>query len=148
MIKLDDGLWIGAAVGPEYGNLKALGIGAILNSAQDLQSIIGWENGVEYMQVGLIDGPGNPTGLYYAAVLALDTLLKRHKNVLVCCHEGGRSLATAVMYLQATTFTHGWDGWISILRERVDVDLPTPHPAHREAFDKMNWRLLKSALGD
>lgn len=147
MIKLNDGLWVGIAVGPGYGNLKALGISAILNAAQDLQSVIGWDNGIEYMQVGLIDGPGNPTSSYYAAVLALATLLKRHKNVLVCCHEGGRSLAVALMYLQ-TTYPHGWDRWVAKLCEQSDINLPKPHNAHKEAFEKINWLLLKNAIGD
>ena len=147
MIKLDDGLWIGLAVGPEYSNLSASGIDAVLNTAQDLQSVIGWDDGIDYMQVGLIDGPGNTLSAYYAAVLALAALLKRHENVLVCCHEGGRSLAVAIMYLQ-TVFAHGWDVWINLLRERVDTDLPTPNSAHKVAFGRMNWDLLKRAMED
>lgn len=147
MIKISDGLWVGIAVEPGYGNLKALEISAILNTAQDLQGTVGWSNGIEYMQVGLIDGPGNPISAYYANVLSLAALISRHRNVLVCSHEGGRSLAIAIMYLQTTIFEYSWDKWNSILRERIDIDLPVPHQAHGEAFGKINWQMLRGAIG-
>ena len=146
MIRLNEHIWIGDSADERYTDIDTECIGAILNVAQDLQAR-GHRRGVEYMQVGIIDGPGNPPAAYHAAVLALVTLLKRHEQVLVCCHTGGRSLAVAILHMGMTT-GHDWDGLLGILRERVDAVLPVPHAAHRAAFSKMNWRLLNSVMGD
>jgi len=96
------------------------------------------------MQVGLIDGPGNPIAAYHAAVLALATLIKRGR-ALVYCHTGGRSLAVAVMYLNCSAHWRKWEDWMQLLNERIEVDLPVPHDAHRAAFDKINWDNLAAA---
>jgi hypothetical protein len=144
MIKLTDNLWIGDSADEVYADL--VDIGAVLNVAQDLQGTRGWMDGVEYMQVGLIDGPGNVPAAYHAAVLALAALLKRNRT-LVCCHTGGRALAVSLMWLHLTS-GRGWDSWLAILCERVEGELPIPHEAHKEAFNRMNWRLLSSVLGE
>lgn len=144
MIRIMDKLWVGGA--NDWGNAKVLGIEAMLNVAQDLRGHVGWPE-VEYMQVGLIDGPGNPTVAYCAAVTALDVLLRHHKT-LVCCHGGSRSVAVALMYLEAKVGKRGWGGWLDLLRERVEIDLPMPHDAHRSAFDKIDWQALRKLLGD
>lgn len=142
MIRLSDTLWIGdSSVGQR--ELWSSRIGAALNVAQDLRADIGWPD-VEYMQVGLIDGPGNPLGAYYSAVLALDSLLLR-RNTLVFCHTGSRSMAVGAIYLNAKAGLK-WDELIALLRERVDGDLPSPHKAHREAFDRIDWKLLEKIL--
>jgi hypothetical protein len=146
MIRLTDNLWIGDSADEERADLAAAKIGVVLNVAQDLHGTRGWLYGIEYAQVGLIDGPGNPLAAYHAAVLALAVLLKRGR-VLLCCHTGGRALAVAIMYLHLTS-GRGWDSWLASLRERVDSDLPELHEAHRAAFDRMNWQLLTSAMGD
>lgn len=146
MIRLTDNLWIGIAPDEALADLAKLDIKAILNVAQDLQATRGWYCGVEYAQVGLIDGPGNPPAAYHAAVLALVMLLKRGR-VMVCCHGGSRSFAVALMYLNLTA-GRGWDGWLEVLRERVDDELPVPNEVHRLAFNRMNWRLLASVTGD
>ena len=147
MIPLTDRLYIGDSGDEERADLASLRIGAVLNVAQDLQGTRGWKCGVEYMQVGLIDGPGNPPAAYYSAVLALTALLNRSR-VLVCCHTGGRALAVAIMYLNANAQSQDWERWLEILRERVDVGLPVPHDAHRREFNRMNWRLLARFIGD
>jgi hypothetical protein len=134
VIRLTDTIWIGDSAD------SILRVNAVLNVAQDLRGAVGWPD-VEYMQVGLIDGPGNPLTTYYAAVLALSTLVKRHRRTLVCCHTGGRSLAVAMMYLN-TTAGHDWEGLLGLLRERVDVGLPVPHGAHKVAFGMIDWKLL------
>ena len=146
MIRLADNLWIGDSGDEGYADLEALGVRAVLNVAHDLQGTRGCLFGIEYMQVGLIDGPGNPSSAYYAAVMALVTLLRRGK-VMVCCHTGGRSLAVALLYLNLTA-RRGWDGWLELLSERVDAELPIPHEAHKTAFNKINWRLLTAAMED
>lgn len=146
MIRLTDHIWLGHATDEGNADLEAEGVTAILNVAQDLQATRGWKNGIEYAHVGLIDGPGNPLSAYCAAVLALDSLLKRNDQVLVCCHAGSRSLAVILMHLNLAG-RNGWDGCLDILRERVDWTLPTPHAAHRAAFDKLNWRFLSSIIG-
>lgn len=117
---------------------------AVLNVAQDLHSTRGWFCGVEAAHVGLIDGPGNEPAAYYAAVLALHMLLKRH-NVLVCCHSGGRALAVAVMYMQAMWVRRGWDEWVTVLTERIGTDLPLVNEVHRRAFEDLRWELLVEA---
>lgn len=137
-------IWIGnSAAGHDKGNIVASSIGAILNVAQDLTGTLCWDDGIESMHVGLIDGPGNELTAYYAAVLALHALLKKH-NVLMCCHTGSRSMAVALMY-SAITSKLGWDQQLQMLRERVDIDLPTPNDAHREAFSLLSWKLLEKA---
>ncbi len=146
MIRLTDHIWLGHAPDEENADLDTEGISAVLNVAQDLQATRGWMHGIDYMQVGLIDGPGNPLAAYYAAVLALETLLRRHDQVLVCCHAGSRSLAVVLMHLNLVG-RNGWDGCVAILHERVDWTLPVPHAAHRAAFDRLNWRWLDSVIG-
>ena len=136
----DDGL------DEESDDLATEGIDAILNVAHDLQATRGWMHGIEYAQIGLIDGPGNPLAAYCAAILALETLRKRHDQVLVCCHAGSRSFAVVLMYLNLIS-RNGWDGCLDILRERVDWTFPVPHPAHRAAFERLNWRWLDSIIG-
>ena len=144
MTKLTSKLYIGDSADESHADLDTEDIRSVLNVAQDLQPTRGWRSGVEYMQVGLIDGPGNPPSAYCAAVLALGTLL-RHGRTLVVCHTGSRSLAVAVMYL-ATTVKRSWGEWINLLRERVDADLPVVHQEHAVAMEKINWRLLADLL--
>lgn len=131
-------VWNGVDLGEE------MKISAVLNVAHDLRVLIGWPD-VEYMHVGLVDGPGNAPAAYCAAVLALATLVARKHRVLVCCHTGGRSVAAAMMYLNVGV-GRGWDDLLELLRERVDVRLPVPHAAHRAAFSRMNWRVLANMI--
>ena len=142
MIHVAENIWIGDSV-VSWRELRSAGIGAVLNVAQDLRGTLGWPN-VEYMQVGLVDGPGNPPSAYCAAVLALAALSSRRRT-LVCCHTGSRSLAVVLMYLNVSA-GRGWDGLVDLLRERVDEDLPVPHEAHIEAFDEMDWKSLANIL--
>lgn len=141
MIHLTDRIWIGDATA--WRNAKLFNIGAVLNVAQDLRCDCGWPD-VEYAQVGLVDGPGNLLCMYRAAALALMSLVERH-NTLVCCHGGSRSMAVVLMYLGMVS-GRKWDDLLDLLRERADIDLPIPHPAHKEAFDKIDWRLLMSTM--
>lgn len=142
MIMLTENVYIGAISDAFTADPKQ--IGAILSVALDLKSKVGWPE-FEYMQVGLIDGPGNPIHTYIAAALALATLAKKHKT-LVFCHEGGRSLAVSIMYMEFF-FKRGWDGWLELLDERTGMELPVPHEAHRAAFDKIDWEALRKLAG-
>jgi hypothetical protein len=148
MIRLNESLWIGDSSDEKAALLHTMAgnIYAVLNVAHDLVGTWNWGDEVEYMQVGLIDGPGNPLSAYCAAVLALHSLLKRGK-VLVCCHTRSRAMAVALMYLHLTG-GRGWDGRLELIREYVDIELPVPNAAHRAAFDKINWKALGSLLGD
>ena len=152
MIKVDDKLWIGGS-STKLDDLSDEGIKSVLNVAQDLQGKVGWPD-IEYMQIGLIDGPGNKLAIYHSAVMALATLQSK-SNTLVFCHDGGRSLAICIMYLNlihpsgtASTYIGGcgWDGWMRILEERCK-GLPKVHQAHKAVFDKMNWRFLSEVIG-
>lgn len=154
MIQLTETIWIGNSEDEMSVDVDDFGIGGILNVAQDLHGTRGWGNGVEYMQVGLIDGPGNTIRLYCAVVLGLAALIERCKRVLVCCHDGGRSLAAALMYLnlvggQWRPDPTGWSHWptweerLGVICDTVSVDLPTVHKAHIEAFSKIPWGLLE-----
>lgn len=139
MIRLSDRLWIGNS-GVTPREVRAQRITSLLNVAQDLRGEMGWPD-IEYTQVGLIDGPGNPLSAYYAAALSLWTILKKRRT-LVFCHTGSRSLAVAIMCMNITA-GHSWDGIMSLLSESVDVELPTPHEEHRTAFEKMDWDILR-----
>ena len=145
MFHLNEHIWIGGSQDERSADLGAAGIGAILNVAQDLQCTRGWGSGIEYAQVGIVDGPGNTPVTYHAAVLTLASLLKRHHQVLVCCHDGCRSMAVVLAYMQLMA-SRGWDGWIEIIKERVDEALPIPNNIHRVAFDGMNWGILGDIL--
>lgn len=144
--KIGDKLYIGDSQDERYADLTGEGITAVLNVAQDMDGTRGWLWGIEYAQVGLVDGPGNPPASYYAAVLALVSLLKRHRT-LVVCHTGGRSLAVAMMYLNIRV-RRSWTELLTLVRERMDVGLPQVHEAHQEVFKKMNYKLLDSLTGD
>lgn len=145
MIHLIDKVWIGTAdLALDGRNMGPLGITALLNVANDLKGNVGWPV-IEYAQVGLMDGPGNPLTSYIAAALTLDSLCRRHGNVLVCCHGGSRSMAVVIMYLNL----HGFPGWgaaYDLLRERVDIDLPVPHDAHIAAFNKIDWKSVQDIV--
>lgn len=142
MIKITDSIWIGNSMDEWRGDLRIANVQAILNVAQDLQCTRGWRTGTEYMQVGLIDGPGNPECAYHAAVLALAALVKR-SNVLVCCHSGGRALAVVLMYLRASNgdYKRTWEEWLSLLKERIEGDLPDVRPEHREMLGRIDINL-------
>jgi len=143
MIQLINNIWIGDS--GDGNNLDELSGRALLNVAQDLCLVGVWPE-IEYAQVGLIDGPGNPLCMYVAAVTTLAGLVKR-RQTLVCCHTGERSLVVALMYLN-TLIDKGWDNWVAQLQERIDIELPIPNIAHKNAFNKMNWRLLAQLIGD
>lgn len=140
MIKLNENIWIGDST-----DEKSAQVDAVLNVAHDLRPTREWGNGIEYMHVGIIDGPGNPLTAYYSAVLALHTLRRRHHRVMVCCHDGGRSIAVAIMYMNSISRC-GWDTCTSIMKERLDTDLPIPHVAHMFAFDRINWKSLDKLI--
>lgn len=130
---------------------------AILNVAYDMPRGQ-FSDEIEYMHVGLIDGPGNILANYCAAVLAVVSLIDRCKNVLICCPNGNsRSLAIALMYLilkggrvsTPTTFLHPWRTWEQVLNElryNTNIDLPEPHWSHRQAADKLSYSLLEQLL--
>lgn len=147
MLKLTDELWLGDSADEIGADLETLGISAILNAAVDLPCTrnLG-EQQVIYAHCGLVDGPGNNMAAYYAATFMLTSLIMDKHKVLVCCHEGGRALAVCIMHLHLLN-GRGWDWWIALLSERTTKDLPEPHPAHRTAFDNINWRTLRLPIG-
>lgn len=140
MIRIAENLWVGNSIDGELAEVRA-----VLNVARDLRIKRGWPS-IEYAQVGLVDGPGNSLSSYVAAVLTLVAMMKTGKDVLVHCHEGkSRSVAVALMYL-CLVGGQDWDTRLAGIREHVDVDVPDPHPAHREAFDKIQWGILETFL--
>lgn len=158
MIQVTDNIWVGNSHDECYGDLSEDGIGAVLNVAYDLgTSREEWDEDVECMHVGLVDGPGNAPAAYCAAVLALSVLIDRHERVMVFCHEGSRSVAVIAMYLILKAGRVGdhpgamnrwktWDAAVADLRVRTSDELPEPHPAHREAADRMAYGLLEQML--
>lgn len=154
MIQITDNIWIGDS-DDQYKLLKSEGgPTAAMNVAQDLHGIVGWGYGVEYAQVGLVDGPGNLGCAYAAALLTLCALLDRHEQVLVYCHDGGRAMAVVVMHLilkrgkvsAHPTFLNHWAAWgkmVEELQRKLDRVLPEPHDAHREAFEKLPLSLIE-----
>lgn len=157
MIQLTDSIWIGDSIDERDADLLPLEIGAILNVSNDLQSTRGWGDGVEYMQIGLVDGPGNMLAMYCAAVLGLSSLLGRYDGVLVTGHDFSRAVAVVIMYLILNTgrksehpsMMHRWSTWDSVLswlREKTDIQLLDPHQAHKEACDTLPFGLLEKLL--
>ena len=158
MIKVTDNIFIGDSKDESRCNLDAWEIGAVLNVAHDLPRTHPFNSELEYMQVGLMDGPGNALRNYSAAVLALATLVDRREHVLVCCHDGGsRAVAVVTIYLilkagkvsNHPTFLNYWAPWdkmLDKLRRDARYPLPEPHRAHREAFDKLPLGVLEMLL--
>jgi hypothetical protein len=143
VIVINDKLIVGSSF--DEHNAK---VDAILNVAKDLLPTRDWGAGIEYVHIGLVDGPGNLPEYYYAAVMALFGLLKNDRKVLVCCHDGfGRSMAVVVMYLNATNGM-GWDTLLSMIQEGCEDGIPKPRAEHKKAFENMNWRLLAKVVND
>lgn len=129
MIQVTDNIWIGGSV----DEFNCEHMTAILNVAIDLRRT---NPKTPYAQCPLIDGPGNNLNAYRAAVFQLMSFLEDGRRVLVCCHDGGRSLAVVLIFLhQATDTSHS--ELLKILQERTDVDLPKVHEAHRQAFKEL-----------
>ena len=140
MIKVSSNLWVGNS-----SDGQSAKVDCVLNVARDLHIKRGYPD-IEYMQVGMVDGPGNLLSAYYAAVLSLATMMKSGKKVLVHCHEGkSRSMAVAVMYLRLTIGME-WDTLLSMIRESNDNDIPEPHSAHKKAFYSIDWEMLAKVV--
>lgn len=152
MIEMADGLWAGDS-DDEQEVAKGDGVVAfdsVLCVAQDMDGHTRWSRGVEYAQVGLIDGPGNPLAAYHAAVLTLAVLLRRG-TTLVCCHDGGRSLAVVITYLYLVGEGPSWDEAIERAAAKARTAepgtlLPVVHEAHKHAFYLMDWTMLERVL--
>lgn len=158
MIALTRELLIGNSYDEQHATLCInYKIKAILNVAYDMPRGQ-FSDEIEYMHVGLIDGPGNIQANYCAAVLAVASLIDRCKNVLICCPNGNsRSVAVVVMYLilkagrvsnHPTILNHWltWDQVLNDLRFQTDRDLPEPHWSHKEAADKLPYGILEQLL--
>lgn len=143
MTNITTNLWIGGSADAEKADLKPDGINAMLNVAHDLQGVRGWRDGILYAQCGLVDGPGNTMAAYHAAVLMLASMMQADRRVMVYDHLGGRALAVALLYLNIVG-RRGWGEWMKIIRERHDI--AEPHAVHREAFNRINWRLMAAAM--
>lgn len=101
---------------------------------------------VEYVQIGLIDGPGNTPANYHAALLKLCSLIQADKQVMVHDHDAGsRTVAVVIMALHAM-YRRGWDYWLDVIRDKMGNIELTPHPEHRRAFNRINWRLISSVI--
>lgn len=148
MTKITPEIYLGDAHDADHGDLHESNVGAILNVAHDLQGKRGWSDGLIYAQCGLQDGPGNPIGVYHAAIMMLHAMVRAKRVTLVHDHDGcGQAVAVIVMYLHATR-RMGWDHWVEHVRHEVDEPEKclTPHVAHRDAFLRINWRLLSSVM--
>ena len=145
-------IWLGDSSDAEHADLRAAGIGAILNVAHDLQGRRGWHDGIEYAQCGLVDGPGNTMASYHAAILKLAALVTGGRKTLCHCHEGkSQSVAVVVCVLHLLEGRRGWDHWRKVVVEKVaasgrEIPDDKPHPEHRAAFNRLNWRLLASVM--
>ena len=146
MLKITDKLWIGNSDDEKqssYYHVVEL-VKSVLIVAHDMQPTNGWDGGVEYMQVGIVDGPGNQLATYHAAVLAL-VAMTRKGRVLVCCHDGGRSLAIVIMYLYLMGNGPSWDEHINRLSKK-EANLPLVHNTHKKAFFLMDWGMLTRVI--
>lgn len=138
MIKVTDNIYVGNSLDESKADFPV-----ILNVAKDLKPTRCWPTS-EYYHVGLIDGPGNPRGMYVAAVKVLESVVYLEKRVLVCCHEGkSRSVSVAMMYL-AMLHSGDWSGALTMLREMNDAEIPEPNEAHKNAFQVIDWEKLRS----
>lgn len=131
-------------------------INAVLVVAHDMVPTNDWRDKVEYMHVGLIDGPGNPLAAYHAAVLGLVALVKRAKDrrILICDHDSGRSFAIVIMYLYLLGDGPSWDEAVERLianekdeeRGKALKQLSAKDNVHRRAFFLMDWGMMTRVL--
>lgn len=121
----------------------------VLVVAHDMVPTNDWRDKIEYMHVGLVDGPGNPLAAYHAAVLALVAMVKRipERRVLVCDHDSGRSFAVVIMYLYLLGEGPSWDEVIERLKVK-GVKVPSINEVHRRAFFLMDWGMMARVLTD
>lgn len=149
MIQLTDKLWCG-----DSDDAYKVKKGAILNVARDLIGSHKWP-GVEYAQVGLVDGPGNELSDYVAAVLSILSLLKRHEMVLVYDHDSSRALVVGMMALNLLdgkfrpdplSWSHWatWEERLADARKRTGAELREPAAAHQQAYGKIPYGLLEA----
>lgn len=143
MIQLSKEIWIGTSKDAEHADLKKEGIDGLLNVAHDLQAKRGWSDGILYAQCGLVDGPGNRLAIYMAATMMLASMIHLGRKVMVYDHSGGRSVAIVICYFNLVG-RQSWDYWIKEIKDKHEI--PEVHVAHRDAFNKINWRLLASSL--
>lgn len=152
MIQITNGLWIGNNDDERSGNLDAIGIKAVLNTAHDLIGFRGWPH-IEYAQVGIIDGPGNLPIAYISAALCIAILMERHNVILVYDHSAIRSLLAGITYLNLKEGQHrssptSWGYWpnfnerLEMVEQKIGLKLPRPHEAHEEVFNKIPWGLI------
>lgn len=146
LIEITDKIWVGNGSDERQAlsYVRSGIIDRVLIVAQDMDPSYGWRHGAEYMHVGLVDGPGNLLATYHAAVLALVSLVYAGK-VLVCCHNGGRSLAVVIMYQYLMGEGPSWIEYIDRWEREHGASLSI-HAAHREAFFLMDWGMLSRVL--
>lgn len=147
MIEVYKNLWIGDSEDEKWIVRHRPPIDCVLVTAHDMVPTNDWKDKIEYMHVGIVDGPGNTLAIYHAAVLALSALARRREGckVLVCDHSGGRSLAVAVMYLYLLGEGPSWDEAIDRVRA-TGKKVPAVHDVHREAFFEMDWSMITRVL--
>lgn len=157
MPRVTDGLMYGGH--DEMRAAPKLGVGGLLCVAPDKSCEWEWPC-VEFMQVGIADGPGNELADYCAAVLALSSLMRKHDLVLVFDHEGKRALAVCIMYLclargrrpaggGESNNAHCWTPWQALMLE-VEHKLGSIlklDKAHISAYDTMPYALLEVIRG-
>ena len=142
-------MWIGDSRDALDADLVGNGISVVLNCAADL-NVERWNfvSGVEYVQIGLIDGPGNTMAEYHATTLKLCGIIKSGRGVLIHGHDAGAiTTAVAIMALHAL-YRRGWDYWLNVIRELLETPDMSPHPEHRRAFNRINWRLVSAVMED
>ncbi len=152
MTEITPRIYLGDSHDAEHADLRKHGIGAILNVAHDLVGRRGWSDGIEYAQCGLVDGPGNTMASYHAAILKLAALVVGGRKTLCHCHAGeSRSVSVIIAVLHLLDGRRGWDHWRKVIVDKVaasgrEISDDKPHTAHREAFNRLNWRLLSSVM--
>ncbi len=145
MTRLTDYIWIGDSADAASSDLNEPKIAVLFNCAHDLQCIRGWVHGVEYVHVGLVDGPGNSLATYTAALLRLCSVVLGKQRVLVYDHDGGSRATALVIMCMHALHRRGWVHWLEWVRSKLDQQV-APHDAHFHAFNAVNWRLVSQTL--
>jgi len=85
---------------------------------------------------------------YHSALLQLCSLMNGGRVTLVVDHDGtSRAIAIAVMALNVVAGRFGWDHWVGKIKElRGLAEGFTPHEVHHKAFNRINWRLVGTAM--
>jgi protein-tyrosine phosphatase len=145
--RITDKLFIGdSGDAKNLDHLQEVPINGVLNVAFDLDVKEDYyHRGISAHKVGLIDGPGNKIGDYYAAVLKLDSLLKTKNQVMIHCHAGvSRSPFVTAVWMVASGLAGDFDDAVGKIADKRPC--VSPSGAFFREYKLIDMALLRKLM--